>query len=211
MTTATKMYETSFGFTENEVFDALDEFRLKDKKEEVRRWYDGFTFGKTENIYNPWSIIHYLKYRDFDTYWANTSCNNLVSKLARESSSDIKVMVSELINGKTISIELDEQIIFNQLSEDENSIWGLLLASGYLKINSVQDGEYNKLYQLSLTNYEVLKTFRRMILGWFKNTSTNYNNFIKALIIGDVKKMNTYMNKVALQTFSSFDTGNKPS
>lgn len=211
VTTATKMYETSFGFTENEVFNALDEFELQSKKEEIKKWYDGFTFGETKNIYNPWSIINFLKYKDFDTYWANTSSNNLISKLARESNPDIKMMVSELIKGKTVSTELDEQITFNQLEEDENSIWGLLLAGGYLKIDSVQDGKYNKLYQVSLTNYEVLKTFCRMISGWFKNTSASYNNFIKALISSDVKKMNNYMNKVALQTFSSFDTGNKPS
>lgn len=213
VTTTSEEYATAFGFTEEEVFTAMDDFGLSEQKEKVKFWYDGFTFGSHSDIYNPWSVINYLDKKMFDTYWANTSSNNLAGKLIREGSKEVKIIMEGLLNGEYFCTEIDEQIVFDQLDKNESAIWSLLLASGYLKSEgrSVDADRVKDEYKLSLTNYEVKFMFRNLIEGWFKQYSPSYNDFVKALLLGDVEAMNYYMNKVALATFSSFDVGNKPS
>lgn len=206
VTTTSNAYATAFGFTEEEVFAALDEYGIKNR-DEVKKWYDGFIFGKVRDIYNPWSIINLLDTGKLDTYWANTSANSLVGKLLREGDRSVKEKFEMLLQDGAIYSELDEQIVYNQLDGGEDAIWSLLLSSGYLKVLHVED----ETYELALTNYEVKRMFRKMVKGWFKKSGANYNDFIKALFLGDVKAMNTYMNRVALNTFSYFDTGRRPS
>ncbi|MEY8434155.1 PD-(D/E)XK nuclease domain-containing protein, partial [Lachnospiraceae bacterium 48-42] len=206
-------YQDKFGFTQQEVSDALKEYGLSEKENDVRDWYDGFIFGKQTDIYNPWSIINYLDKRAFSTYWANTSSNSLAGKLIREGNQDVKMIMEDLLEGKSLCAEIDEQIIFNHLDEDENAVWSLFLASGYLKAERYRmDEDWGSMeYELSLTNKEVRIMFRNMIKGWFRRSKYAYNEFVKALLQGDRKSMNVYMNKVALQTISYFDTGKKPS
>ncbi len=213
VTSTSEMYADCFGFTEKEVFAALDEYSMQDKRTEVKKWYDGFTFGKCKDIYNPWSIINYLKTGRLATYWANTSSNGLVDKLIREGSAEIKISMENLLKGEHLHKEIDEQIIFDQLDVDENAIWSLFLTSGYLKVESYALNEYTgaDLYELALTNKEVQIMFRKMIKKWFSGTGTVYNGFIRALLQDDVKSMNAYMNRVALATFSYFDSGKNPS
>ena len=213
VTSTSEMYADCFGFTEEEVFAALDEYGMQDKRSEVKRWYDGFTFGKCRDIYNPWSIINYLKTGRLSTYWANTSSNGLVDKLIREGSVDIKISMENLLKGEHLYKEVDEQIIFDQLDADENAIWSLFLASGYLKAESYELNEDTgaDLYELALTNKEVQFMFQKMIRKWFTRSGTVYNGFIRALLQDDVKSMNAYMNRVALATFSYFDSGRNPS
>lgn len=212
ITSTSCKYEASFGFTETEVFAAMDEFGLTEK-EEVCAWYDGFTFGNTSDIYNPWSIINYLDKRRLAAYWANTSSNSLVGKLIQEGAAEIKIVMEDLLQGKSVHASFDEQIVFSQLDHNLHAIWSLLLACGYLKVESYTvDGNYGECdYTLSLTNKEVRLMFRHMIDGWFADYTPAYNAFIKALLQDDKKAMNVYMNQTALATFSSFDTGNKPS
>lgn len=213
VTSTSEMYADCFGFTEEEVFAALDEYGMQDKRAEVKKWYDGFTFGKCKDIYNPWSIINYLKTGRLATYWANTSNNGLVDKLIREGSAEIKISMENLLKGEHLYKEIDEQIIFDQLDVDENAIWSLFLTSGYLKVESYALNEDTgaDLYELALTNKEVQIMFRKMIKKWFSRTGTVYNGFIRALLQYDVKSMNAYMNRVALATFSYFDSGKNPS
>lgn len=213
VTSTSEMYADCFGFTEEEVFAALDEYGMQDKRAEVKKWYDGFTFGKCKDIYNPWSIINYLKTGRLATYWANTSSNGLVDKLIREGSAEIKISMESLLKGEHLHKEIDEQIIFDQLDVDENAIWSLFLTSGYLKVESYALNEDTgaDLYELALTNKEVQIMFRKMIKKWFSGTGTVYNGFIRALLQDDVKSMNAYMNRVALATFSYFDSGKNPS
>ena len=216
VTTTSDKYDDSFGFTEEEVFAALDEYGLSAEKEQVRYWYDGFSFGKYNGIYNPWSILNFLDKRIFRTYWANTSSNSLIGKLLREGNRRIKEKFEALLHGESIETPVDEQIVYNQLDQSESAIWSLLVAAGYLKVLSyeredlVENGEEAK-YELSLTNYEVDRMFRMMVRGWFKPVETDYNDFIRALLEDDLDAMNEYMNRVALQMFSYFDTGNRPS
>ena len=214
VTTTSEKYATAFGFTEEEVFAKLEEYGYGDRKESVKRWYDGFTFGGHEDIYNPWSIINFLDKGEFAPYWANTSSNSLVGKLIREGNRRIKTMFEALLRGETIQSPLDEQIVYNQLDRSEGAIWSLLLASGYLKVISREKEELVvgiPKYELKLTNHEVNRMFECMIHGWFEEPSGSYNDFMEALLAGDVDVMNIYMNRVALQTFSYFDTGKNPS
>ena len=213
VTTTSDKYATSFGFTEEEVFAALKECDLSIKKEEVKRWYDGFIFGNKQDIYNPWSILNFLDKGDFDTYWANTSANSLVGKLLREGDRRIKEKFEILLEGGAIQFPIDEQIVYNRLRGGEAAIWSLLLASGYLKVLSYESilETLNPKYTLALTNLEVKLMFQNMIHDWFMDAEGDYNDFIQALLMGDKKAMNIYMNRVALNVFSYFDTGKRPS
>lgn len=157
VTTTSDKYATSFGFTEQEVFSALESFGLGDKKEEVKHWYDGFIFGKHADIYNPWSILNYLDKRILTTYWANTSSNSLVGKLIREGSHRLKEKFESLLQGESTRTPIDEQIVYNQLNRNEKAVWGLLLTSGYLKVLSYDRLEdvgiwEEQKYELTLTN-----------------------------------------------------------
>ena len=216
VTSTSDKYVTSFGFTEEEVFAALEECGLSAEKEKVRHWYDGFIFGKQKDIYNPWSIINFLDKGRYGTYWANTSSNSLVGKLIREGSRAVKEKFEGLLQGETIQSPIDEQIVYNQLKGNESAVWSLLLASGYLKALShesyidIPEGVQPK-YELTITNLEVKLMFQSMVRDWFKEAETDYSDFIKALLLGDKKAMNVYMNRMALNMFSYFDTGKKPS
>ena len=210
VTTTSDEYATSFGFTEKEVFRALEDFGYEDRKQEVKKWYDGFVFGNQADIYNPWSIINFLDTGKIAAYWANTSSNSLVGRLIQRGSYNVKIIMEDLLQGNIVYTELDEQIIFDQLDKKETSIWSLLLASGYLKAESCVFNEKRNryCYGLKLTNLEVQVMFEEMIEEWFtENGEASYNDFIKALLQGNKKAMNTYMNKIALNTFSFFDTG----
>lgn len=213
VTTTSEKYERFFGFTQDEIDVALKEYGLSDQREKVRDWYDGFTFGTLTRVYNPWSIINYLNKKKFAPYWANTSSNHLVGKLIREGNDGIKMTMEDLLNGKAFHTRLDEQVIFNQLDDNENAIWSLLLAAGYLRIEKYYfDEERGRTeYDLVLTNKEVRLMFEDMIEGWFAKDLQKYNGFIRALLRGDCKEMNLYMNSVALETFSFFDSGKQAS
>ena len=216
VTTTSEVYEDSFGFTEQEVFDALEEFGLSEQRADVKSWYDGFTFGKRTDIYNPWSIINYLKAKKLGTYWANSSSNTLAGKLVQEGDKKIKQEFEKLLCGESIHAAIDEQIVYNQLDRDEQAVWSLLLASGYLRVKSIETrtqayGDWVQVYELCLTNLEVRIMFGNMIRKWFGRVSYVYNDFVKALLTDDIKAMNVYMNKVAFATFSYFDTGKNPS
>ena len=213
ITTSSKDYATAFGFTEEEVFHALDEYGLSDKKCDVKEWYDGFTFGSQRDIYNPWSIINFFENKKIDTYWADTSSNSLINHLIKKSVPEIKELMELLLKRESIEVTFDDQIVFNQLDKSKNAIWSLLVASGYLKIDDI---EYKGLllkpwYHISITNLETVSMFANMFAGWFENPDARYNDFIKSLLNNDLKGMNYYMNKVALVTFNYFDTGKNPS
>ena len=179
----------------------------------MKQWYDGFIFGGHRDIYNPWSITNYLKEKKLRPYWADTSSNGLVGKLIRTASPEIKEYMEDLLNGQAVTVNFDEQMVFEQLDYNENAIWSLLLASGYLKAEEV---EYRGItlkpwYQLRITNLETVSMFDDMFRGWFEASEAGYSSFVKALMQGDLEAMNYYMNKVSLATFSHFDVGGENS
>ena len=212
VTTTSKKYGDCFGFTEEEVFAALDEYGLKNQKQQVKDWYDGFMFGEKKDIYNPWSIINFLDEKKAGAYWVNSSANSLIEKLIQEGNSNIKQSFEILLSGGTLHMEIDEQIVYDQLYAKKNALWSLLLASGYLKVlgTTFLKETGRTYYDLALTNKEVYIMFENMVHDWF-SSSDNYNDFIKALLLGDLKAMNAYMNRVAEEMFSNFDSGTKPS
>ena len=217
VTTTLDDYATSFGFTEEEVFKALDDMGLGSEKQGVKQWYDGFTFGRHTDIYNPWSIASFIRKNGrYAAYWANTSANGLVNSLIQRGSTAIKQTMEDLLQGKDFEACIDEQIVFSQLDGNEDAVWSLLLATGYLKVVGVEevkeDDEKNPAYTLALTNFEVKRMFQDMVNGWFHSaTQTAYNNFIKALLLNDVDYMNEFMNDIALCSFSNFDTAKSAS
>ena len=213
ITTTSADYAESFGFTEKEVFAALKEYGMEEKQTEVKQWYDGFTFGKISDIYNPWSILNYLKTGRMAAYWANTSSNRFIGTLIRESGRNLKIKFEDLLKGKELWTTLDEQVVFNQLSYSESAIWSMLLASGYLKVtgHKLNERTGRDEYYMALTNREVHLMFENMIHEWFTEVSEDYNDFIQGLLQGDVDAMNQYMNQVSKYMFSYFDIGKKGS
>ena len=213
VTTTSDRYSTAFGFTQEEVFKSLDDMGLGERRDDVKRWYDGFVFGEHRDIYNPWSITNFLKEKKLRPYWASTSSNGLVSRLIQTAPPDIKQMMEDLISGREIVVSFDEQIVFSQLGKNKNAIWSLLMASGYLKPDKVEyKGELlEPWYHLSITNLETVSMFSNMFKGWFNNDSSNYGEFVQALLKGRLREMNIYMNDVAMSTFSYFDVGTQPS
>ena len=213
VTTTSDRYSTAFGFTQEEVFKSLEDMGLWERREDVKRWYDGFVFGEHRDIYNPWSITNFLKEKKLRPYWASTSSNGLVSRLIQTAPPDIKQMMEDLISGREIVVNFDEQIVFSQLGKNKNAIWSLLMASGYLKPDKVEyKGELlEPWYHLSITNLETVSMFSNMFKGWFDSDSSNYGEFVQALLKGRLREMNIYMNDIALSTFSYFDVGTQPS
>ncbi|MBQ7464217.1 MAG: AAA family ATPase [Lachnospiraceae bacterium] len=217
ITTTTNEYSTAFGFTEDEVFAAMDEQGFDPAlREKVKAVYDGFTFGNETDIYNPWSITNFLKFREFKPYWADSSSNSLAGSLIRTGDPKLKETFEYLLKGESIEAEIDEQVVFSNLDGSENAVWSLLFASGYLKAVSIRNisddplGADKLLYTLTLTNKEVRIMFESLISRWFSGTAS-LSAFVKCMLTGNVKDMNRYMNDIALKTFSSFDTGVKPS
>lgn len=211
ITTTSHQYTECFGFTEEEVFNSLEKRGLSGWKEKVKNWYDGFAFGGKKDIYNPWSVTSFLKEQKLKTYWANTSSNSLAGQLVKEGTQRLKTAFEDLLDGKQVLVEIDEEIEFNQLGENDMAVWSLLLAAGYLKVDKEPENEEDDIYGLSFTNYEVMKMFHKIIKGWFSQKDAGYNDFVKSLVDGDIGYMNQFMNEVSERMFSTFDTGNKPS
>ena len=205
------MYNDAFGFSEAEVFAAMNEYGLTDR-EGVKAWYDGFSFGNRRDIYNPWSIINFLKERGrFDAYWANTSANRLISNLLQSGSASLKKQFECLLQGRSIGAEIDHQVVFHDMTGNTNAIWSLFVASGYLTGERVQTGEAGLLvYNLRITNYETRHMFAGMVSRWFKSGGDSYSDFLEALLHDDVEAMEDFLNDVSLRTFSFFDVGKLP-
>ncbi|MBO5537325.1 MAG: AAA family ATPase [Clostridia bacterium] len=217
VTTTSDKYATAFGFTEEEVFESLERQGFGEKeKQEVKDWYDGFTFGSITDIYNPWSVTNFLDKGKLDKYWANTSENSLVGTLLRRGDPEIKSQFEILMKGGSVTVPVDEQIVYNQLDTDPEAVWSLLLATGYLKIihamteKEAADLDTRRMYTLALTNLEVRRMFSGMIQKWFK-PGGGLTKFAKALLDGDTRGVNYTLNNLMLSCMSSFDGGKNPS
>ena len=217
ITTTSNMYATAFGFTEEEVFDSLEQQGFGEmEKQKVKDWYDGFTFGPVTDIYNPWSVTNFLNTGKYDTWWANTSGNRLIGMVLRTGRPEIKSLFETLLNGGEVTVPVDEQIIYNQLDTNPDAVWSLLLATGYLKIVhamsllEASEMECDRMYTMTLTNREVRIMFSRMVQGWFAQAG-GLGSFAQAMLRGDVRGMNRHLNDIMLTSMSSFDGGKNPS
>ena len=206
VTTTSDEYATTFGFTEPEVFEALGKCGLDSEKSEVKRWYDGFIFGEYKDIYNPWSIVNYMKERLLRSYWILTSSNKLIGDIICRHPYDKKYEIEQLMTGKPIHKVINENITFQYLDGDENSLWSLLLAVGYIKAeNVVKDNEWTEC-DVSVTNKEVMSMFRTQIVAMFSNGNIAYENFTRALIRHRTWDMIGVMEDIAEYSMSYFDT-----
>ncbi len=207
VTTTSEKYCTRFGFTEEEVFRALDQMGMSDRREDVKQWYDGFTFGSQRDVYNPWSITNFLEEKELKPYWANSSSNRLINLLIQQGNAQTKTIMEDLMRGGILETEIDEEIIFDQLQKKYGALWSMLLARGYLRVVERHFSRATRrfTYRLKLTNWEVEMMFEDMIRGWFSGEDVPYNGFIKALLLNDTEAMIEFMETIALTTFSSFD------
>ena len=180
ITTTSEQYADCFGFTETEVFDALEKYGMADRQGEVQTWYDGFSFGNKRDIYNPWSITCFLKEKKLRPYWANTSSNQLVGKLVREGSAQIKMVMEDLLAGKSFQTEIDEEIIFEQLQRKKGAIWSLFLAGGYLKAFLAKDLDYMNEYM----NRVAEAAFSTFDTGRNPSDDTNPERFYHGFVLG---------------------------
>ncbi|MBQ7456080.1 MAG: PD-(D/E)XK nuclease domain-containing protein [Desulfovibrio sp.] len=208
VTTTSKRYADCFGFTEQEVFSAMDEYGLTDK-EAVKQWYDGFIFGRTKEIYNPWSITKYLETKDLAPYWAQSGSNALLSDLIKNGGLGVQEEMARLLQGKSITLSMDEQIDFSLLSTHSRAIWSLLMAAGYVKALRVDPATEE--YTLTLTNQEVHFILKNLISDWFTiDYYANTGTFCKALLADDIPRMNAILNRITHNTCSFFTKNPEP-
>ena len=209
VTLSTKKYETAIGFTEEEVFAAMEEQGIpKEQREQVREWYDGFIFGAHTDIYNPWSIVNYLSNGEFLPYWSNTSSNSLVARLIQPNREDLLDNLEKILRKESITVTVEEKMVFDNLETQPAAVWSLLYTSGYLK--ALHADLIEKQYELAITNGEAWLLFRDLVNRWFAEAEEPYNDFQKALLVGDVEKMNRYLSMVLECNTSCFDVAAKP-
>lgn len=213
-------YDRSFGFTQDEMDSILKEYELEDKRELLRFWYDGFSIGREKDIYNPWSVINYLSKRQNppEDYWAQSGGMGLVDRLLRKGGTALKEGFEVLMSGGVIEKNVREDLTFPRLEGDENAVWSLLIAAGYIKPvfrkeNPSGNGASSLRAKtgLTLTNHESLVCLHDLVNSWFETASGNYmERFADALRTGDLREMNTQMQQVVIQSASGFDSGTKP-
>lgn len=201
-------YADAFGFTVKDIGDIASEYDISDRIPDLQFWYDGFTFGQRTDIYNPWSIIKFLNDREFKAHWQLTSDNSLVGEVLRRGDEGVKKTLESLIKGETVSVPITESFVFSDLNSPSEEVWGLLMATGYIRPVSVTDDEN---YVVTLTNHEMLIAFKALIKRWFDRAHSDYNNFIKALELNNLEYMNMYMRRLMLSVCSYFDvSGREP-
>ena len=208
VTTTTEKYETAFGFTEAEVWQAMA-VRGDTDCAGVKAWYDGFTFGRVRDIYNPWSVSCYLDKRKLAPYWANTSSNALVSRLVRRGNRTLKESFEKLLAGGTVTTPVEEEIAFQDIDSGEVSVLSLLLASGYLRVERENSEEGT--YDLALTNREVRRTFEKLVKSWFERDGDRaYPDFLEAFLALDAEAMTEALGRLVASTVSFFDAAGAP-
>lgn len=200
-------FAEDFGITENEMDKIIQDFNIQDDKEEIKKWYDGYKIGDTEGIYNPWSILNYLTDRKLMPYWVNTSSNDLI-KLILKNSSTIKEKIEALLRGEEIILPINFETIIVGIEQNEDNIWGLLLGTGYLKITEVVNLA-ESVYKVKLPNYEIKNLFEGIIRDWFSNKVIG--NDLRS-ILNDLVTLNLYEFErkfivLVRQMFSFMDVG----
>lgn len=201
----TDLYEDCCGFTEEEVIDILA-VRDRDEMKKVREFYDGFTFGKMKNIYNPWSIVNYIDLHQFKLYWGHSGGYGLLSDVVLNNKENLLPDMQNLLSGKAIHKIFDESFGMQELYTTPGAVWALMLATGYVKAENLSfDGKLE--CDLYITNKETLMIFDDMVKSWYKGAIHDYDSFLKWLMKDDLEGMNHYMNNVALDMVSVFDVG----
>lgn len=206
-------YGQYFGFTEPEVNDLLRDADLSEHAENIKGWYNGYNIGG-KTIYNPWSLINCLKQKGLTKpYWVNTSDNALINEQLRRSTADRKLKVEQLLNQGSLDVEINENVVFGDLRKNEQSLWSLLLLSGYLTADNVNWTAELATCNVRLPNKEIAGLFNLMVKDWFTAAiDTNaYETFLESLVNGDLERFKNLLTSYVLETTSYFDlTDNTP-
>ena len=208
-TILSKNYSEYFGLLESEVIEMLDYFQMKYKTKEVKDWYNGYRFGDKE-IYNPWSIINYIKEKELKAYWANVSGNTLLENMLDQAGEDVYTDLKRFTDGESIEKYISDGTTIKSLLSNDDEIWQLFLYSGYLtkakeQIEIDETSEYTNIYNLKIPNKEIRKYFGNMFLNRFFGTELKTSILIKALESGDIKKFEKTLGEIMVNMLSHFD------
>ena len=200
-------FSDDFGITSKEMEKIIEDFEIQDKKEEIKKWYDGYVIGNTENIYNPWSILNYLTDRRLQAYWINTSSNDLI-KLILKNSTTVKEKIGILLKDEAIEVPINLETIIVGIENNENNIWGLLLGTGYLKVVETIDLA-SGIYKVKIPNYEIKLLFEEIIKDWFndKVIGNDLKSILKDLVTLNLEEFEEKFKILVRQMFSFMDVG----
>ena len=200
-------FSDDFGITEEEMDKVIKDFEIQDKKEEIKKWYDGYKIGNTEGIYNPWSILNYLTDKKLIPYWVNTSSNDLI-KLILKNSATVKEKIEQLLRDEEIEVPINLETVIVGIEKNEENIWGLLLGTGYLKVTEIVDLAHG-IYKVKIPNYEIKFLFQNIIREWFndKVIGNNLNTILKDLVTLNLKEFEKKFQVLVRQMFSFMDVG----
>ena len=200
-------FSDDFGITEKEMDKIIEDFEVQDEKEEIKKWYDGYIIGHTEGIYNPWSILNYLTDRKLMPYWVNTSSNDLI-KLILKNSATVKEKIEQLLRDEEIEVPINLETVIVGIEQNEKNIWGLLLGTGYLKVTGVVDLAMG-VYKVKIPNYEIKFLFQNIIRDWFndKVIGNNLNTILKDLVTLKLDEFEQKFKVLVRQMFSFMDVG----
>ena len=200
-------FSEDFGITEEETDKIIKDFNIEDEKEEIKKWYDGYTIGNTTGIYNPWSILNYLTDRKLMPYWVNTSSNDLI-KLVLKNSVTVKEKIETLLRDEEIEVPINLETIIVGIENDEDNIWGLMLQTGYLKITEVVDLAVH-IYKVKIPNYEINILFQQIIHEWFRNKvpGNDLRTILKDLVTLDFENFEYKFKRLVKEMFSFMDVG----
>ncbi|MEA3443341.1 MAG: AAA family ATPase [Bacteroidota bacterium] len=207
-------FSDNFGFTESETRAILKYYNLQDTYNEIKKWYDGYTFGKTNNIYNPWSIVNYIAFNKdgFKPYWVNTGSDILIKEHITKPDRDKTYnTIQKLLSGEYIEKELHEDFVFTDFDTDRDLLWTLLTFSGYLTQNGKADRDS---YKLEIPNFEIKKVFKSIVIKWLDNKVNVKRELListaEYLVNNKIKEFEKGFKQIMGDTFSYFDTGNNP-
>lgn len=207
-----KQYSEHFGFTEKEVLEMLSYYNVLERYDDIRNWYDGYTFGDT-NLYNPWSVIKFIYDLNIDKaafprpYWANTSSNDIVKKLIHQADRETREQIETLLTGKSIDIFVHEEITYEDMEKNREHIWNILYFTGYLTKLEERFEDRNIVLKVVIPNEELKSVYENLILSWFKESieKRNFNDLYQAMEEGNTKKIEDILNQQLMSTISFYD------
>ena len=205
-------FEEQFGFTEKEVQDILETYKLQDKLSEIKAWYDGYHFGDAD-IYCPWDVINYVDFIRTNpkgrpqAYWINSSSNDLVKRFVDKADKTTKTEIEQIVAGEAIEKHLRLELTYDEIDNSIDHLWSVLFTTGYLtQVGMTEDGAY----KLIIPNQEVREVYKLQIQEWFKR-SLKHNKqqielFFEAFASGDAQSVEKHLNRTLSNTISIFDT-----
>lgn len=200
-------FSEDFGITREEMKKVIEDFEIHEDEEEIKKWYDGYVIGKTEGIYNPWSILNFLVKKELIPYWVNTSSNDLI-KLILKNSATVKEKIERPLKDEEIEAKINLETVIDGIEKNEDNIWGLFVGTGYLKVTGVVN-RVDKIYKVKIPNLEIKSLFAEIIDDWFRDKviGNDLKSILKDLITLNLKEFEKKFRILVTQMFSYLDVG----